>query len=66
MTVGGCAVEGVIGTFEVTIFIIGVSRSVQRVEVQAADEADVFGHQTVAVDVADVRLSDGIASFWAV
>lgn len=66
VSVGGRAVESIVSTFKMTVFIVRVSCSVQRIEVQTADEAYFLGYQTVAVDVADMRLCNGIAAFGAV
>ena len=56
------AVQGVIGTLEMTIFIIGMLRPIQGIQVQTTDKADLVGYQAIAMNITDVSLGDGIAA----
>ena len=65
MAVDSRAVERIVGTLEVAVLVVGFGGSVQRIQVQATDEADILSQQTPAVNVADVGLGDGVAALLA-
>ena len=54
------AVQCVVGTLEVAFLIVGMGSTVQRIQVQAADEAYLLGYKGVAMHIADMGLGDGV------
>ena len=62
MAIDGRAVERIVGTLEVAVLVVGFGGTVQRIQVQPTDEADILSLQTPAVDVAYVSLGDGVAA----
>ena len=60
------AVQGVIGTLEMTVFIIGMLRPIQGIQVQTTDKADLAGYQAIAMNITDMSLGNGIAASGAI
>ena len=63
MAVNGRTIERIIGTFEMTVLIIGISGTIEWIQVETADEAYPFGNKTISVNVPHMGLSDGITAF---
>ena len=63
MAVNGRTIERIIGTFEMTVLIIGLVGAIQRVQVEAADETYPLGDKTLAVNVPHMGLGNGITAF---
>ena len=66
MAVDRRSVQCIVRTLEVAVIVIGVAGAIQRVEVQAADEAHLAGYEGVAMHIADMGLRDGLVAFWPV
>lgn len=64
VTIHGGTVHGVVGTFEMTVLVVRVLSTVQRVQVQSTDEAHVASHEPLAMYIANMCLCDGIAAFF--
>ena len=64
MTVNSRAVQGIVGTLEMTVLVIRMICPVQWIEVQATDETHVFCHQILAMHITYMRLGDGIAALF--
>ena len=63
VTIGGSSVQSIVGTFEMTVLIIGVTGSIERIQVKATDEAYPFGDELTTMNITYVGLSDGITAF---
>ena len=66
MTIGRCAIQRIVSTLEMTVLIIGILCTIQRIKVQTADEAHLLGYQTVSMHIANMGLCDSIATFFSI
>ena len=66
MAIGCSAVQCIIRTFKMAVLIIRMACTVQWVEVETTNEADVFGDETLPMNIAHMGLGNGITAFWPV
>ena len=65
MTVYGITVKGIVGTFKMTVLVIGFLCTVQRIKVETTDKTHVLCPQTIAVYIAYMGLRYSIAALLA-
>ena len=66
MTIDSCAIQSIVSTFEMTVFIIRGLSTIQRIEVQTTDEANAFCYQAIPMYIAHVGLGNSITTFFSI
>ena len=66
VAIDGVAVQGIVGTFEVAVLIIGMTGPIQWVKVEATDEAYPFSDERFAMYISHMGLRDGFTAFGAI
>ena len=63
MTIYSRSIKCIIGTLKMTILIIGIHSTIKGIQIQATDETDIFCTHLLAMNIADMCLSDCITTF---
>ena len=66
MTIDGRAIQCIVGTLEMAIFIIGILGTIQGIEVQTTDETDFISQQAISMNITHMSLCDGTAALGAI
>ena len=57
------AIKCIVGTFEMTVFIVRIIRTIERIKIQTTDKTDIFSSQRLPMNIPDMRLRDALTPF---
>jgi hypothetical protein len=64
--IDGGTIQGIVRTLEMAILVIGILRTVERIQIKATDETYLLGRQAVAMELTYMSLGDDCAAFWPI